>query len=92
VRLHSNDHAEQERLKLIIKDASQTEVVLTTYETVKSAKLSNALRRIVWRSVILDEGHKLKNEESAIYAAAKSLRSRFKLILTGTPVSILLDT
>jgi SNF2 family DNA or RNA helicase len=56
VRLHSNDYAEQERLKEVIKDASQTEVVLTTYETVKSVKLSNSLKRIIWRSVILDEG------------------------------------
>lgn len=59
VRLHANDSAEQERLKVVIKDATQTEVVLTTYETVKSAKLSGALRRIIWRSVILDEGHKV---------------------------------
>ena len=72
---------------MVIKDATQTEVVLTTYETVKSVKLSNTLRRIIWRSVILDEGHKLKNDESAIYNAAKNLKSRFKLILTGTPVT-----
>ena len=61
-------------------------MVLTTYETVKSSKLSPILRTIVWRTVILDEGHKLKNEESLIYSAAKALKYRFRLILTGTPV------
>lgn len=59
VRLHSNDSAEQERLKALIKDATQTEVVLTTYETIKSVKMSSTLRKMVWRSVILDEGHKV---------------------------------
>ena len=61
VRLHANDVAEQTRLKGVIRDAGQTEVVLTTYETIKSLKMRATLRRIVWRSVVLDEGHKVSS-------------------------------
>ena len=44
------------------------------------------LRGLVWRSVILDEGHRIKNEGSDLSKACCGLKARFKVILTGTPV------
>ena len=38
------------------------DVVVTTYETVVSCEAD--LRHFVWRYVILDEGHRIKNEET----------------------------
>jgi SWI/SNF-related matrix-associated actin-dependent regulator of chromatin subfamily A member 5 len=53
---------------------------------IKSTQLMNPLHRVVWRSVILDEGHRIKNLETDMSKACGRLRSRFKVILTGTPV------
>ena len=44
------------------------------------------LRGLIWRSVILDEGHRIKNEGSDLSKACCGLKARFKVILTGTPV------
>jgi SNF2 family DNA or RNA helicase len=39
-----------------------------------------------WRSIILDEGHRIKNSLTDISKVCLRLKSRFKIILTGTPV------
>ena len=41
---------------------------------------------LVWRSVILDEGHRIKNEDSDVSKACLGLRARFKIVLTGDPL------
>ncbi len=61
-------------------------MVVTTYETVKGEHFGPFLHRIIWRSVILDEGHHIKNENSELAKSCRNLRARFKVILTGTPV------
>ena len=86
LRFHSTDRDEQERLRLKLRDPGCTQVVVTTYETVKTGGLANALSGVVWRSVFLDEGHRIKNEHSEISKACHRLRSRFRVILTGTPI------
>lgn len=61
------------------------DVVITTYEMVKG-KLESSLKRVFWRTMILDEGHRIKNDESLITKACLHYKARFKIILTGTPV------
>jgi hypothetical protein len=39
-----------------------------------------------WDAVILDEGQNIKNPASATAAAARALRARHRIVLTGTPV------
>ncbi|KAJ3288271.1 hypothetical protein HK104_008254 [Borealophlyctis nickersoniae] len=39
-----------------------------------------------WRYVVLDEGHKIKNNETSIAMALQGLRAQFRLILSGTPL------
>lgn len=84
-RIHSTDAGEQQKLIKIMRDEKQTEVVITTYDTIKSG-MRTAFRDINWRTVILDEGHRIKNEDSDTSQTCGALRARFKLILTGTPV------
>jgi SNF2 family DNA or RNA helicase len=86
VRLHSIDATEQLRLRKVLQDPRAAHVVVTTYETVRKGGLSVALHRIVWRALFLDEGHRMRHEDSEITRACHSLRSRFRVILTGTPV------
>ena len=86
IRLHATDKNEQNRMKGVIADSSLTQVVVTTYDLVKAGGLMQAMRKICWNTIILDEGHRIKNDEALVTLAAKSLKGRFKLILTGTPV------
>jgi superfamily II DNA or RNA helicase len=60
------------------------DVVVTTYSLLRlDAEL---LSGISWHAVILDEAQRIKNPNSAVADAARRLRARFRLALSGTPV------
>jgi hypothetical protein len=42
---------------------------VTTYDTVKHGGLSNELRLMCFRCVVLDEGHRIRNEDAGIDTA-----------------------
>lgn len=44
------------------------------------------LRKHIFRYVIIDEAHKMKNEDAMISTNIKRLNTNFKLMLTGTPL------
>ena len=50
-----------------------------------------AIERVNWDLIILDEGQRIKNWESKTSRVIKSLRSRFALVLSGTPLENRLD-
>ncbi len=49
------------------------------------------IERAAWDLIILDEGQRIKNWEAQTARIIKSLRSRFALVLTGTPIENRLD-
>jgi hypothetical protein len=59
-------------------------LVLTTYETLRRYQVSLGL--VEWGVVVFDEAQATKNPETLVTRAAKALKSRFKLLATGTPV------
>jgi SWI/SNF-related matrix-associated actin-dependent regulator of chromatin subfamily A member 5 len=59
---------------------------VTTYDTIKAPGFGHVLKRMVWRAVFLDEGHRIKNESSEVSKACYALKTRFRVVLTGTPV------
>ena len=59
-------------------------VVLTTYETMRDYHLSMA--RIGFAAISFDEAQKLKNPAAQVTRAAKTLRARLEIAMTGTPV------
>lgn len=61
------------------------DLVVTTYESYQ-AEQGWFKRAFVWRYVILDEGHKIKNDLSLISKALQGLQAEYRLILTGTPL------
>lgn len=70
-----------------IKDPSDFdnyEVIITTYGTLLSD--ISTLKKYSFNYIILDESQAIKNPESQRYRAACLLKSRNKLVLTGTPV------
>jgi SNF2 family DNA or RNA helicase len=65
-------------------DFGRYEIVLTTYGTLLGD--ISFLRKFTFNYIILDESQAIKNPESQRYRAVKLLKSRNKLLLTGTPV------
>ncbi|TPX33778.1 hypothetical protein SmJEL517_g03416 [Synchytrium microbalum] len=60
-------------------------VFVTTYEQIVAE--SNYFKaRFHFRYVVIDEGHKIKNEASLISQAVSELRTQYRLLLTGTPL------
>lgn len=49
------------------------------------------IERVDWDLIILDEGQRIKNWESKTSVVIKSLKSRFALVLSGTPLENRLD-
>jgi SNF2 family DNA or RNA helicase len=50
-----------------------------------------AIEQVPWDLIVLDEGQRIKNWESKTSNIVKSLRSRFALVLSGTPLENRLD-
>ncbi|KAM3069394.1 hypothetical protein ACMFMG_005500 [Clarireedia jacksonii] len=61
------------------------DLVVTTYEAYR-AEQSWLKRAFVWRYVVLDEGHTVKNHDSLVSKSLQGLRAEYRLILTGTPL------
>lgn len=61
------------------------DVVVTSYEVYEREK-TWFRRAFVWRYVVLDEGHKIKNEKTNIATSLQGLAAEYRLILTGTPL------
>ena len=49
------------------------------------------IEQVIWDLIILDEGQRIKNWEAKTSRVIKSLRSRFALVLSGTPLENRLD-
>ncbi|MCF3651497.1 DEAD/DEAH box helicase [Synoicihabitans lomoniglobus] len=47
---------------------------------------AETFRSVDWDAVVLDEGQFIKNPRSQVAVAARSLRARRRVILTGTPI------
>lgn len=79
-RLQIRDHewvfATSKRLKF--------NVVLTTYEIVLKDK--TFLGSIGWAVLMVDEAHRLKNDDSLLYKTLKEFDTNHRLLITGTPL------
>ncbi len=61
-------------------------VMIASLATARRDPLRAALTGQTWDLVIADEAHRLKNPRSASARLARSLRSRYLLLLTATPI------
>lgn len=60
------------------------DVVVTTYETV--AKEKGHLTKFSWRYLIIDEAHRIKNENSQLSQVVRLFETQSRLLITGTPL------
>ena len=60
------------------------DVAITTYESVIAERSS--FTKLVWRYLIIDEAHRIKNEQSALSKVVRLFSCHFRLLITGTPL------
>jgi SWI/SNF-related matrix-associated actin-dependent regulator of chromatin subfamily A member 5 len=83
VRFHGNG----EQRKAICENELQIgefDVCLTTYEVVTKEK--NFLTKFHWRYLIIDEAHRIKNENSQLAVVVRMFKTQARLLITGTPL------
>ncbi|XP_071343158.1 chromodomain-helicase-DNA-binding protein 1-like isoform X2 [Trachinotus anak] len=59
-------------------------VLLTTYEL--CLKDASFLRRWKWKVLVVDEAHRLKNQNSLLHKTLTEFSVEFRVLLTGTPI------
>ena len=60
------------------------DVIVTSYEMV--VRESGAFRKFAWRYLIVDEAHRMKNEESKLSQILRTFDTHSRLLITGTPL------
>ncbi|CAK7896958.1 ISWI chromatin-remodeling complex ATPase Isw2p [[Candida] anglica] len=86
VRVLSIQGDKEERNRLINERllTCDFDVVISSYEIVIKEKSS--FRKFAWQYIVIDEAHRIKNEESLLSQIIRMFSSRNRLLITGTPL------
>jgi len=68
----------------LVSGRSQTPVLIISYEAFRNH--AEVLGTGEIGLVICDEGHKLKNQENQTYQALSKIKTKRRIVLTGTPI------
>eukprot|EP00898_Chlorokybus_atmophyticus_P006003 jgi/Chlat1/6403/Chrsp45S05917 len=60
------------------------DVVITSYEMVIKEKA--AFKKFAYRYIIIDEAHRIKNENSLLSRQVRQFSTNYRLLITGTPL------
>ncbi|VAH56721.1 unnamed protein product [Triticum turgidum subsp. durum] len=60
------------------------DVCVTSFEM--AIKEKNSLKRFSWRYIIIDEAHRIKNENSLLSKTMRLFSTNYRLLITGTPL------
>ena len=69
--------------------AGKFDVCVTSFEM--AIKEKSALRRFSWRYIIIDEAHRIKNENSLLSKTMRLYNTNYRLLITGTPLQVYLS-
>ncbi|KAG2311784.1 hypothetical protein Bca52824_023341 [Brassica carinata] len=67
--------------------AGKFDVCVTSFEM--AIKDKTTLRRFSWRYIIIDEAHRIKNENSLLSKTMRLFNTNFRLLIIGTPLQVL---
>ena len=78
--------AKEERHQLINERLidEDFDVCITSYEMILREK--SHLKKFAWGYIIIDEAHRIKNEQSSLAQIIREFKSRNRLLITGTPL------
>ncbi|GAX78211.1 hypothetical protein CEUSTIGMA_g5653.t1 [Chlamydomonas eustigma] len=82
-KFHGNKE-ERENQKLTTCAPGKCDVIVTSYEMVITEK--SHLKKFNFRYIIIDEAHRIKNENSRLSTVVRTLRTNYRLLITGTPL------
>lgn len=83
------------KVPLNAKTIKDYDVVITTYETAMSeywprkeqaVPTKDGVFSVIWRRLVLDEGHNIRNPSAKKAVAACNLMAQSRWVLTGTPI------
>jgi hypothetical protein len=74
-----NNHREE-----VLENLAPFDILIITYGILQSEE--DRLSQINWTTVVLDEAHAIKNNQTKTSKAAMTIKADFRLILTGTPI------
>lgn len=66
--------------------AGKFDVCVTSFEM--AIKEKSTLRRFSWRYIIIDEAHRIKNENSLLSKTMRIYNTNYRLLITGTPLQV----
>ena len=62
------------------------DVLVTSYEGF--VKENGKFGKIDWEYLIIDEAHRIKNENSSLSLAVRKMKTQSRLLITGTPLQV----
>ncbi|KAI8063220.1 SNF2 family N-terminal domain-containing protein [Gongronella butleri] len=80
-------HGDKDARNTLIKErfvGVKFEVCITSYETCLLEK--SAFRKIQWQYIVIDEAHRIKNENSMLSQIVRMFDSKGRMLITGTPL------
>ncbi|XP_023332066.1 chromatin-remodeling complex ATPase chain Iswi [Eurytemora carolleeae] len=78
---------DQETRNAFIRDVMMPggwDVVVTSYEMILREK--SVFKKFNWKYMVIDEAHRIKNEESKLSSVIREIKTSNRLLLTGTPL------
>lgn len=83
IKFHGNQEERIYQMQNLVQ-YGKFDVLVTSYEIVIREK--NHLRKFSWRYLIIDEAHRIKNENAQLSQTVRMLTSQARLLITGTPL------
>ncbi|ONH67630.1 ISWI chromatin-remodeling complex ATPase ISW1 [Cyberlindnera fabianii] len=80
-------HGDKETRANLIQDrllACDFDVCITSYEIIIREKAQ--FKKFDWQYIVIDEAHRIKNEESLLSQIIRMFHSKNRLLITGTPL------
>lgn len=74
------------RNHLEISDWEESDLIIASLDTAKSQKNQKAVQQINYDLLIIDEAHKLKNKKTQNWKFVNSIKTKYLLMLTATPI------
>ncbi|XP_015284476.1 PREDICTED: chromodomain-helicase-DNA-binding protein 1-like, partial [Gekko japonicus] len=81
---YAGDKEERAKLQEDLRPSDSFHVLLTTYEL--CLRDATFLKSFNWVCLVVDEAHRLKNQESLLHKTLTKFSVDFRLLLTGTPI------
>ncbi|KAI9167574.1 Chromatin remodeling factor mit1 [Paramyrothecium foliicola] len=60
--------------------------VIMSYDSAQDPRTRTLFQSVHWAGMVVDEGQRLKNDQSLLYLALRAMKIPFRLLLTGTPL------